>query len=390
MREDELVAFLKGAIRIPSLSGQEGDMVAYFKNRMLALGFDSVQTLRYGSIVGHIKGSRPGKRILFDGHIDTVPVVDGNAWTHDPFGGEVSEGKVWGRGTSDMKGGDCAMIAAVGDFAREKGRGFAGDLFVSCTVQEERFEGVSSREVSSFVRPDCVIIGEATDLKVNIGQRGRAEIVVETEGKSCHSSNPEKGVNAVYGMMEVVEELGKRRIPEHPLLGKGILELTDIISSPYPGASVVPRTCTATFDRRVLVGEDEQSILDDVRDAVLRVKKQDPKLRAGVRLAEGEAICLDGEKIEGKRYFAPWIIDRGHPLVVKARKGLRSAGLDDGLSHYSFCTNGSHFAGEARIPTIGYGPSQEPLAHIRDEYIEISQLFGAYKGYKAMLEELTR
>lgn len=84
------------------------------------------------------------------------------------------------------------------------------------------------REVTKRVKPDFVIVGEATSTSIKIGQRGRAEVVVETEGVSCHSSNPEKGVNAVYGMMAVIEEIRKIVPNEHPLLGRGILELTDI------------------------------------------------------------------------------------------------------------------------------------------------------------------
>ena len=154
-----------------------------------------------------------------------------------------------------MKGSVTAMISAVAHFAEDSGRDFAGEICVSCTVHEECFEGVSSREITRLAKPDFVIIGEATSTTVKIGQRGRAEVVVETEGVSCHSSNPDKGVNAVYHMMAVIEEI-RRIIPnEHPILGKGILELTDIISSPYPGASVVPALCRATFDRRTLTGD---------------------------------------------------------------------------------------------------------------------------------------
>lgn len=99
---------------------------------------------------------------------------------------------------------------------------------------------------------------------------------METEGVSCHSSNPDKGVNAVYHMMAVIEEI-RRIIPnEHPILGKGILELTDIISSPYPGASVVPALCRATFDRRTLTGENEAVILGQVEEAIAAPGKRSP------------------------------------------------------------------------------------------------------------------
>ena len=143
-------------------------------------------------------------------------------------------------------------------------------------------------------------------------------MVVETEGRSCHSSNPEKGVNAVYHMMAVIEAIRNIKVNEHPILGKGILELTDIISSPYPGASVVPSICRATFDRRTLVGEDESFILGQVEEAIEEARKKVPDLKARVYLAEGSETCWTGETIEAKRYFPAWLIDEDSELVQKA------------------------------------------------------------------------
>ena len=261
---------------------------------------------------------------------------------------------------------------------------------MSCTVHEECFEGVSSREISRNAKPDFVIIGEATTTTVKIGQRGRAEVVVETKGKSCHSSNPEKGVNAVYHMMAVIEAIRDIQVNEHPILGKGILELTDIISSPYPGASVVPSICRATFDRRTLVGEDEALILGQVEEAIEKARKKVPDLKARVFLAEGKEQCWTGETIEAKRYFPAWLIDEKDELVQKALAGLKEAGIDAPISHFSFCTNGSHFCGEAGIPCIGFGPSLESLAHVRDEYIEVEQLKKACRGFYGILSQLTK
>lgn len=324
------------------------------------------------------------------GHIDNVDVIDADEWTHDPFGGEIDQGRIYGRGTSDMKGSVTAMISAVAHFAEDSGRDFAGEICVSCTVHEECFEGVSSREITRLAKPDFVIIGEATSTTVKIGQRGRAEVVVETEGVSCHSSNPDKGVNAVYHMMAVIEEI-RRIIPnEHPILGKGILELTDIISSPYPGASVVPALCRATFDRRTLTGENEAVILGQVEEAIARAREKIPGLKARTYLAEGKEVCWTGEAIAAKRYFPAWLIDEDNEYVQKALAGLKKAGIEAPISHFSFCTNGSHFCGEAGIPCIGYGPSLESLAHVRDEYIEIEQLTKACRGFASILRELTQ
>lgn len=388
-RNEELIEFCREAIRIPSPSGREEGVAKLMKARMEAYGFDEVTVDRFGSVLGRIHGKRPGKTILMDGHIDNVDVIDAAEWKHDPFGAEIEDGKIYGRGSSDMKGSVTAMVSAAARFAEDSNRDFAGDVCVSCTVHEECFEGVSSREITRLAKPDFVIIGEASSTTVKIGQRGRAEVVVETEGVSCHSSNPEKGINAVYRMMTVIEEI-RRIVPnEHPILGKGILELTDIISSPYPGASVLPGLCRATFDRRTLVGEDESVILGQVEEAIERAKKKIPDLKARVFLAEGEENCWTGDVIRAKRYFPAWVVDEKSEFVQKALKGLRDAGIEAPISHFSFCTNGSHFCGEAGIPTIGYGPSLESLAHTRDEYIEIAQLTKACLGFESILRQLT-
>ena len=338
-RDQQLIAFCQQAVRIPSPSGQEREVAQLMKRKMEEYGFDEVLIDRHGSVLGRMRGRRPGKTILLDGHIDNVDVIDADEWTHDPFGGEIDQGRIYGRGTSDMKGSVTAMISAVAHFAEDSGRDFAGEICVSCTVHEECFEGVSSREITRLAKPDFVIIGEATSTTVKIGQRGRAEVVVETEGVSCHSSNPDKGVNAVYHMMAVIEEI-RRIIPnEHPILGKGILELTDIISSPYPGASVVPALCRATFDRRTLTGENEAVILGQVEEAIARAREKIPGLKARTYLAEGKEVCWTGEAIAAKRYFPAWLIDEDNEYVQKALAGLKKAGIEAPISHFSFCTN---------------------------------------------------
>ncbi len=389
-REALLVDFCRQAVRIPSYSGQERDVAELVRGRMLEYGFDEVTVTRRGSVLGKIFGKRPGDTILLDGHIDTVDVVDAAEWRHNPFGAEIEGERIYGRGSSDMKGSVTAMISAAAQFAEDCGKDFRGTICVSCTVHEECFEGVSSQEITALAKPDFVIIGEATSTTLKIGQRGRAEVVVETEGVSCHSSNPEKGVNAVYHMMAVIEEIRKIVPNEHPILGKGILELTDIVSSPYPGASVVPALCRATFDRRTLVGETEETILNQVNEAIRRAAARVPGLKARAYLAEGSAKCWTGEDISAKRYFPAWLISEEDPRVQRVLAGLEEAGIHAPVSHFAFCTNGSHFCGEAGIPTIGYGPSLESLAHVRDEYIEISQLTKAYHGFMCILRQLTK
>ncbi|MGL5634139.1 MAG: YgeY family selenium metabolism-linked hydrolase [Sarcina sp.] len=387
-RKDEVVDICRELISHYSLSGQEDGVVKSMKARFEKMGFDDVQVDKYGNVIGHIKGNKPGKKILLDGHIDVVPVPDKTKWSHDPFAGEIVDGKIYGRGTSDMKGQVSAMLAAAAYFAEDTKKDFAGDIYVAGVCEEELFEGVTAREISKNIKPDYVVIGESSELNLKIGQRGRAEVVVETYGRPAHSANPEKGINAVYKMSKFIERIQEIQPVVHPELGKGILVLTDIKSSPYPGASVVPDYCKATFDRRLVVGETPESVLAPVQKIAEELMAADPEMKIKVSYSHGKETCYTGETVEAERFFPAWLYNKDDEFVQLALKGLKSAGIDPEITVYSFCTNGSHYAGEAGIQTIGFGPSRENLAHTIDEHIEVAQLQKGVEGYYGILKSV--
>ena len=153
---------------------------------------------------------------------------------------------------------------------------------------------------------------------------------------------------------------------------------------------MVPSLCRATFDRRTLAGETGESVLAPLREAIARVKARLPELDARAYLARDSAPCWTGEAIEAVRFFPAWTLEEDHPLVQKALAGLRGAGIEAELSHFAFCTNGSSFCGERGIPTVGFGPSLESLAHVVDEYIEIAQLEDSCRGFQGILREVLR
>lgn len=387
-KKEELIKLCQDIIKIQSYSGNEGKLVKFLEKKMRECGFDDVIVDKYGSIIGKIKGKRPGNKVLFDAHIDTVPAEDSEKWSHDPFGGVIEDGRIYGRGTSDMKGSLSAMIIAAKYFAKDNNKDFPGEIYISGVVHEECFEGVASRNISEYVKPDYVVIGEASHLNLKIGQRGRAEVVVETFGVPAHSANPEKGVNAVYSMAEIINKLQEIPYEEDEFLGKGILELTDIKSSPYPGASVVPSYCKATYDRRLLVGETKESVLKPIVELIEELKKNKPNVDYKVSYAIGKEKCHTGAFIEGERFFPAWCYDQNEVFVKNTYEKLKSIGIMPKITNYSFCTNGSHYAGEAGIKTIGFGPSKENIAHTIDEYIEIEQLEKVCKGYYVIMNSL--
>lgn len=389
-REEQVISLCQKLIQQKSYSGEESGVVGVLSENMKQMGFDEVTVDKYGNIIGCIKGNRPGKKVLFDGHIDTVPVTEEAEWLYPPFAAEIHDGKIYGRGTSDMKGAVAAMTCAASNYAKDTGKDFAGEIYVAGVVHEECFEGVAAREISKSVRPDYVVIGEASQLNLKIGQRGRAEIVIETFGKPCHSANPEKGINAVYKMAKVIGAIRTLVPTYHPVLGDGILELTDIKSAPYPGASVVPEYCRATYDRRLLVGETKESVLEPINGLLEKLMAEDPELKVKASYAVGRERCHTGNEIEGERFFPGWLYDKDDDFVQAVYTKLTEKGFTPEITQYNFCTNGSHYAGEAKIKTFGLGPSRENLAHTLNEYVEIEQLTKVTECYYGVMEALLK
>ncbi len=376
---EALLTFLQALIRARSPSGEEQAVVQLAAAEMRLLGYDEVSIDANGSLIGVIQGAQPGPTLLLDAHCDTVGVAPGAPWRRQPYGGEIVGERMYGRGTSDMKGALAAMIHAAAAVDRSR---LAGRVAVSATVMEEVMEGASLRAVMSHVQPDFVVIGEATELSLNHGGRGRAEIQLEAIGRPAHSSTPHLGESAVLKMLPAIQSLETLPLPSDPLLGPGLMALTDIISDPYPGYSVIPSRCRVTYDRRLLAGETIDGVIDELKAL--------PALTGiEVAIAQGEHTTYTGATLSGPKFFPAWKLEAEHPFVQAALAGLRSAGLDPRLSAYRFCTNAAYSAGWANTPTVGFGPSSEGQAHVIDEYIELDQLFAAARGYQAIIEQVS-
>jgi putative selenium metabolism hydrolase len=331
-----------------------------------------------GSAVGIIEGGQPGKTILFDAHTDTVGIAPGSVWTKDPFGGEIIDGYLYGRGAADMKGALAAMVHAAGSVERSK---LAGRIVISASVLEEVYEGGALKSVMEAVNPDYVVIGESSNLNLVHGGRGRAEIHLETIGKPSHSSSPQLGVNAVHLMMKVIEAVEGIKLGEHPLLGPAILALTDIISEPYPGYSVIPSRCKATYDRRLLPNETAEEVLSAVTSLP---ELKDIPFKAVI--AQGEHMAYTGKTLTCTKFFPAWELEVEHPFVQSALNGLRETGLNPQLSAYRFCTNAAYSIGQAGVPTIGFGPGVEADAHVVDERVSLESLKKVMIGYRGIIQ----
>jgi len=372
----KLIEFTQRIVRTKSLSGGESQVVQAMAEEMERLGYDKVFVDQAGSLIGIVEGQNPGPTLLMDGHCDTVEANPAD-WQMDPWSGAIVGDRLYGRGSADMKGSLAAMIHAAAAADRKTLR---GRVAVSATVSEEVAEGAALAKVIEAVNPDFVVVGEATNLNLNRGGRGRAEIHLTSIGKSAHSSSPQAGHCAVHDMLDLVALISSRKEPLDPLLGPGTMVLTDIISKPYPGYSVVPYRCHVTYDRRLLVGETKESIL-----AELALLKGKPGSEYRAALAPMEERTCTGHVLRGEKLFPAWILPEDHPLVRAAHSGLRKAGLNPSIGAYRFCTNAACSAGILGIPTVGFGLAREEDAHIADETIGLEDLAAAKRGYEGMI-----
>jgi len=375
-----LTNFLLRLVAERSYSTEEAAVAKVLSDELTRLGFQ-VAVDDLGNVVGTLDMGA-GPSVLLDCHLDTVVVGDPAKWARNP-GEEIVNGRLFGRGAMDMKG---PMAACVYGVASLRGLGI-GRIVVTGTVAEELVEGPALVHVAQKIRPDYVVICEATAGQLAIGQRGRAEVLIQVEGISSHSAHPEAGLNAAEVMADVVSALRAFKPPAHATLGEGILVLTDVMSHPYPALSVVPERCVATYDRRTLVGETAEDVLRSIRSVVQEVTAR-WGTTGSVSIATDDYTTYTGARVEAPNFAPAWLEEETSPIVTLAAAGLKQAGIDPVIGHYEFCTNGSGTAGQLGLSTIGYGPGDEDQAHIVDESIELDDVYAAARGYAAIVTSL--
>jgi putative selenium metabolism hydrolase len=378
MQPSQLIQFTQDIVRIPSLSGEEEAVAKRIESELRSLQYDRVWIDANGSAVGVIEGAKPGKTILLDAHIDTVGISPGVPWQHEPFGAQIDDGKIFGRGAADMKGALAAMVYAAAAVDRAQ---LAGRIVVSASTLEEVLEGVALQTVMQQTPPDFVIIGESTNLQLARGGRGRAEVHLTTVGRPAHSSSPQLGRNAVLDMMQVIAAVEAIELPSDSFMGPAILALTDIISDPYPGHSVIPSICRATYDRRLLPGETPNTVLDAIRG-----QKGLEGITLRAEIGTGHYSAYTGATLVCNKFFPAWLLPDDDAYVVNSLRGLHEAGIAAATSAYRFCTNAAYSAGLANVPTVGFGPATEADAHVIDERLAVDDLLAAERGYKAIIE----
>ena len=404
----EIVDFAARLIRIPTVNppGEEYDACARAIGDQLRAHGAAVQLLpavgrsehteRYPriNVVGRHAGSSNGPAIHLNGHFDVVP--PGHGWTRDPFGGEVVDGKLFGRGACDMKAGIAAAVFAV-EAIRRAGAGHALPIEISGTVDEESggFAGVAwlaEQRILSQERTRAVIIPEPFGVdRICIGHRGVYWFEVCAEGRIAHGSMPYLGANAIEGMSHfldlVRDELGPvlfDRITAMPVVPDGSRHATININGIDGGQPVddspspcVADRCRAVFDRRFLMEEGLDQTRAEIAALVAKAQARMPDVRFS---------------IEDRLVFEPTHTAEDAPVVTALAEAIaRVTGRQAALVASPGTYDHKHVARIAGVPQcVAYGPGQLDLAHQPDEYCAIDDMIAATKVLALAVLNLAR
>jgi putative selenium metabolism hydrolase len=373
----DIYKFLRDMIKIPSTSCNEENVVKRIKEEMESLGFEEIKIDDMGNIMGRMGSGH--KVIAFDGHIDTVDVGNINNWDFDPFDGKEDEDYIYGRGASDQEGGFASALYGA-KFMKELNLIEGYTIWVVATVQEEDCDGLCWQHIikEKVIEPDFVVSTEPTGLNIYRGQRGRMEIRVDVTGKSAHGSAPERGDNAIYKMASIISELEKLNddLRDDVFLGKGTLVVSEIFYT-SPSRCAVPDSCSISIDRRLTLGEDEESAISEIKSLKSVIDS-----KANVYMYRYDKPSYKGLVQDVPCYFPTWVLSEENKLCKDFTCAYKFLFNEEGvLNKWTFSTNGVAIMGMYGIPCIGFGPGREEEAHKANEKILKSELIKAAKMY---------
>jgi len=378
---NDLLAFAQNLVRIKSYSGQEEPIARFIAQKMTDLKFDEVQIDKYGNVLGRVGDGE--KKLLFDSHMDTVEVTDEDLWDVPPFSGAIVDGYLWGRGSVDMKSSAAASIYAAA-VAKSQGLLDGKTIYVSCTVDEEYCDGEALGLMlkDRHIHPTFAVVCEPSSNLITLGHKGKAQVIMNTRGISAHGSAPEKGVNAIYEMAEIIQRVERTNLE---LTGKGGRTGTLVmsrISSTGVSLNAVPSACQVYLDRRMAVGETEQMIRDEM-ERIIQGKN------ASWEIGTLHRTTWTGEPLIYEPFHLAWEISLEHPLtrLMMASYQQIFGCAPETYDFWDFSTNAVALTREG-IPTIGFGPGEHKLAHMRNEKCPVGQIVDASQVYTEMIRRI--
>lgn len=379
--QDEVVAFHRGLVQIPSVNppGDCRDAIAFVEKPLREAGFEIeiVQDLETMPNLLASTGPKEGKVLCVNAHVDVVPTGGREAWSHDPFGAEIDSGRIYGRGAGDDKASVTAQVLAALAVKRS-GIPLAGRLVVN-EVSDEETAGVHGVQVvvgQKAVEPDWVIVGEQTLNRVCVGEKGSAPTTVTVHGRTAHGALPWEGANAIEGMAEVIVALRRELWPKlsgrthrffHPSSGSVNMFAGGV------KANVVPDKAEIYVDRRLVPGEDPQEALAEIQGIAEQAIQNVPGTSVEVSLSNWAGTATEAAVDD--------------PLVQAMLGANGRLGLSTEPTGFSMATDGRYFA-RAGYPTIVYGPGDPSLAHKPDEWVGIEEIMEAVRAYAITMVRL--
>ena len=379
---DALIEFTQRLVRIrsvndPDAGSTETDAALEVADLMRSWGWEAViEEVAPGrlNVISVLAGSSPGPTLLLEGHTDVVTEGDLREWSFDPYGGEVVDGKLYGRGAADMKGGLAAMLFAAR--AIESSGPFPGTIVVAALCDEEEMmigaKHFARSELASTI--DGAFICEPEENEVCITQKGAMRIRVEATGKMAHGAMPHQGKNPILGLMRLQLELAsleadlQSRHGSHPDLGLPYVTPTTIRAGSIAQMNVIPRDAVMTLDLRTLPGIDHQQLFAHIEDL------------AGPVMSE-TGVHLEFELLDNR---PPTEVARDHPVVQAIVAGHREVvGEDPPFGGVPGTTDGTILWRDAGIPVVVYGPGGKWIAHQADEYVEVEDVITKANVYVA-------
>jgi len=378
-QDRDIIELLIRMVKSPSYPGipeQEKAVVQELEVFLKAYGVDSVITeVSDGrpNLLASIEGTNPGPHLLLCGHTDTVPPNEKSPV--DLLTPVEKKGRLYGRGTADMKGALAAMAGALASL-KTSGNLSSGKVTLAAIIDEETQTLGSENLVKSGFKADAAIVGEPTSNQIAIGHKGLEWLVIEFEGKAAHGGTPESGINAISAAAYFVRLVEKELIPafkkrQDPVLGYPTLNIGTIQGGDQP--STVAAHCQIEVARRWVNTETIKQVFEDFEVLLKRIRKERPGLKTKIyRVPESMATMLHG----------PVTIDPEHPLVLAAQKALLESKLPaKSLGVFPAWTDAAMLSREAKVPSIVWGPGELDCAHSPEESIKLDDVILARNLY---------
>lgn len=374
----ELIVLAQKLVQTPSPSGAEGQLAALLQAEMERLGYDRVWRDEAGNVIGYIKGGA-GPSLMFNGHMDHVDAGDPDQWHYPPFGGEIHDGELWGRGATDMKGALAAMVHA-GATIKQLNTVPPGDVYVSGVVQEE-VGGLGARHLARTLPIARVVIGEASGNHLRRGHRGRVELRAQFEGRAVHASMPDLGINPHYSLARFVSGLRTLDMASAPVYGSSTVAPTRVTSEPE-SANITPSALHLVLDWRNIPGEGVPEIVDQLER--LMAGSLEPECQGQIEVASKELATYTGFAMAYPDTFPSFTTAVDDPWLSQAQASLAAAlGREIEMGIWRFATDGGHFAA-AGATVLGFGPGDATVVHTVEERLPVDELVESVIGYATL------